>query len=68
MSQTVELNQGEISVNFLYQTKGKLSFKDLVLNNQDLHFEGGLVRMFFDFEGIGAYSYFKMPTIEVAYQ
>ena len=68
MSKTVKLNQGEIKINFTSPTAGKTSFKDLGLSSSDMHFEGGLLRMVFDFEGIGEHSYFKMPTIEVAYQ
>ena len=68
MSQTVELNQGEIKINFSKPTAGKISFKDLGLTNDNLFFEGGLVRMVFDFEGIGEHQYFKMPTIEVSYK
>jgi len=68
MSQTVELNQGEIKINFSTPTAGKLSFKDLGLTNEELYFESGLVRIVFDFEGIGKHNYFKMPTIEVSYK
>lgn len=68
MSQNVEINQGEIKVKFTSPTKGKVSFAALGLNNEDLFSEGGLVRMVFDFEGIGAHNYFQMPTINVAYQ
>jgi hypothetical protein len=68
MSQTVEINQGEIIVNFKTPTAGKVSFADLGIKNEDLVFDGGLVRMVFDFEGIGEHHYFKMPTIEVTYQ
>ena len=68
MSQLVELNQGEIKVNFSSATSGKLTFKDLGINNEDLSFEGGLVRLVFDFEGIGEHSYFQMPTVSIAYK
>ncbi len=67
MSQTVETNQGEIKINFSSPTPGKLSFKELGLSNSDLTFESGLLRLVFDFEGIGEHSYFKMPTVEVTY-
>ncbi len=68
MSQTVEINQGEIKINFSTPTSGKISFKDLGLTDVNLFFDGGLVRMVFDFEGIGEHQYFKMPTIEVSYK
>ena len=68
MSQTVEINQGEIKINFSTPTAGKISFADLGIKNEDLIFDGGLVRIAFDFKGIGEHHYFKMPTIEVSYQ
>jgi hypothetical protein len=68
MSQDVELNQGEIKINFKTPTSGKVSFEDLGLKNEDLVFESGLVRLVFDFEGIGEHHYFKMPTIEISYE
>lgn len=67
MSQTIELNQGEIKVNFSSPTSGKVSFADLGLSDTDLVFESGLVRLVFDFEGIGEHSYFQMPTISISY-
>ncbi len=67
MSQTVELNQGEIKINFSSPTAGKVSFADLGLSNEDLVFEGGLVRIVFDFEGIGEHHYFQMPTVGISY-
>ena len=68
MSQTVEINQGEVVIDFKSPSKGKISFTELGLTNENLFFEGGLLRMVFDFEGIGEHHYFKMPTIEVAYK
>lgn len=67
MSQTVELNPGEIKIKFSSPTTGKLSFKDLGINNEDLVFENGLVRLVFDFEGIGEHHYYKVPSIEISY-
>jgi len=67
MSQTVELNQGEVKINFSSATSGKLSFTDLGLKNEDLAFESGLLRLVFDFEGIGEHQYYQVPTVEVAY-
>ena len=67
MSQTIELNQGEVKVNFSSPTAGKVTFEELGLTDADLVFEGGLLRMVFDFEGIGEHHYYQVPTIEVAY-
>ncbi|MGE0561132.1 MAG: hypothetical protein AB7O47_04905 [Flavobacteriales bacterium] len=68
MSQTIEINQGEIKVNFKTPTSGKVSFAALGLKNEDLISESGLVRMVFDFEGIGEHSYYQIPTISIAYK
>jgi len=68
MNQTIEINQGEIKVNFKTPTSGKVSFKDLGLKNEDLISESGLVRMVFDFEGIGEHNYYRVPTISIAYK
>ena len=68
MSQTVEINQGEIKINFKTPTSGKITFKELGLTNENLIFESGLLRLVFDFEGIGEHHYFKMPTVEIAYK
>lgn len=68
MSQKVELNQGEVKINFSSPTAGKLSFADLGLKNEDLVFENGLLRLVFDFEGIGEHQYYQVPTVEIAYK
>lgn len=68
MSEAIELNQGEIKINFSTPTPGKLSFKDLGLKSEDLVFDGGLLRIVFDFEGIGEHQYYKMPKIEFTYK
>lgn len=68
MSQTIEINQGEIKIKLSTPITGKISFKELGLKNEDLIFESGLVRFVFDFEGIKEHHYFKMPTLEISYQ
>ena len=68
MSQTIELNQGEVKINFSSPTKGKVTFSELGLKNEDLVFEGGLLRLVFDFEGIGEHDYYQVPTVEIAYK
>ena len=68
MSQTIELNQGEVKINFLTPTAGKLSFADLGLKSENLVFDNGLLRLVFDFEGIGEHQYYQVPTIEVSYK
>ena len=67
MGTTVEINQGELKVKFSEPTKGKLTFADLGLKDEQMYLEGGLLRLVIDLEGIGEHSYFKVPTIEVGY-
>jgi len=68
MSQTVELNPGEVKLKFITPTSGKISFKEMGLNDEDLVFESGLIRLVFDFEGIGDHHYYKVPMVEISYQ
>jgi hypothetical protein len=68
MSQQIELNPGEIKVNFKTPVSGKVSFKELGLNDEDLVFENGLVRLVFDFEGISEQQYYKVPLVEISYK
>ena len=68
MSQIVEINQGEIKINFTLPISGKISFKELGLNDEDLIFKNGLIRLVFDFEGIGEHHYYKVPLVEISYQ
>lgn len=68
MSQQIELNPGEIKINFSSPTPGRISFKDLGLNDADLIFKSGLVRLVFDFEGIGEHQYYQAPKLEISYK
>jgi len=68
MSQTAQVNQGEILISFKTPTTGKLSFRDLGIKDENYTLEGGFLRMVFDFEGIGEHSYYKVPTIEISYK
>lgn len=68
MSQTIEINQGEIKVNFSSPTKGKVSFKDLGITDEQLQVDGGFLRLQFDMEGIGEHDFFAVPTIELSYR
>ena len=68
METRVELNTGEIFIKFLTPRAGKLTFSDLGLKGSDLELESGLLRLVIDLEGIGEHKYFKVPTIEVAYE
>lgn len=68
MSNRIELNQGEIKVCLSSPIVGKVSFKELGLKDEDLIFESGLVRLVFDFEGIGEHQYYKVPLVEMSYK
>jgi hypothetical protein len=68
MGQIIDINQGEIKVRFEEPTPGKLTFKDLGLDNEELVVEGGFLRLVFDLEGIGEHDYYHMPTVEIAYK
>ncbi len=68
MSELVEVNQGEVKVNYPAILNGKTSLKALGFSDKDLEFESGLLRLVFNFEGISNHAYFKMPTIEISYK
>jgi len=68
MGQLIELNQGEIKVKFDSPTRGKVTFKELGINDEQLILEGGFLRLSFDLEGIGEHHYFAVPTVEISYR
>ncbi len=67
MTPTIELNPGEVLIRFNAPVTGKTTFEELGLKDEDLFFEGGLLRIVFDLKGIGEHSYYAVPTIEVGY-
>lgn len=62
-----ELNPGEIRVVFEAPVSGVVAFSEMGLSEEDLNFEGGLIRMVFAFEKREEYRFFKMPTFEISY-
>jgi len=68
MGQLIEVNQGEVNVKFTSPTKGKITFEELGLTDDQLVLDGGFLRLRFDLEGIGEHDYFAVPTVEVAYK
>lgn len=68
MTELIEINQGEVLVKFTKPTKGKISFEELGISDDELVLEGGFLRLLFDMEGIGEHHYFAVPTIEVSYK
>lgn len=67
MGQLIELNTGEVKIKFTSETKGKVSFKDLGLEDEQLVLDGGFLRLVMDLEGIDNLNYFSVPTIELTY-
>ena len=68
MSQFIEINPGELKINFTQANAGKISFQELGLKDEDLFLDGGFLRLVFDLEQIGEHSYYHIPTIEVSYK
>lgn len=68
MGQLIEINQGEIKLKFTSPTKGKISFEELGITDDQLVLDGGFLRLVFDMEGIGEHDYFSVPTVEISYQ
>lgn len=65
--EAIDINQGEIKINFNQPIKEKVSLADLGLAKEDLFFESGRIRMVFDFENIENLEYFSVPTLEFSY-
>ena len=68
MGQLIEINQGEVVVKFTSPTKGKITFEELGITDEQLILNGGFLRLKFDMQGIGKHDYFAVPTVEVAYK
>lgn len=68
MTETIEINEGEVKVVFNKAKVGKISFAELGLKDEDLQLENGLLRMVFNLDNIGEHHYYQVPTIEIAYK
>lgn len=68
MSETIEINEGEVKIVFNKAKAGKISFAELGLKDEDLQLENGLLRMVFNLDNIGEHHYYQVPTIEIAYK
>ncbi len=68
MGQTIEVNQGEIIVQFDTPVAGRVTLADLGITDDQLVVDGGFLRLVFNMEGIGEHDYYAVPTVEVAYQ
>lgn len=68
MENLTEVNTGELVVNFTHPpVTGKVTFEELGFSDEDLKITSGFMRLVFNLSDIKAHHYFKMPTIEVAY-
>ncbi len=67
MGQMIEINEGEVAVNFIAPTIGKVSFSELGISNEQLSLDGGFLRIVFDLGGIGTHDFVAVPTIEMSY-
>ena len=67
MAELIEINQGEIVINFNSPKPGKITFKELGLTNEQLKIESGFLRIKIDLSNTGKLNYFAVPTVEVAY-
>lgn len=68
MSETIEINEGEVKISFNSVKSGKISFSELGLKDEDLQLENGLLRLVFNLSNIGEHHYYQVPTIEIAYK
>lgn len=66
--QSVELNQGEVKINFNEVVPGKVSLKELGFTNDDLYFENGLLRLVLNFDKLSGFEFYQVPTIELVYK
>jgi hypothetical protein len=53
---------------FTSLTKGKITFKELGISDDQLVLGGGFLRLLCDMEGVSELDYFAVPTIEIAYK
>lgn len=68
MGQNIEITPGEISIVFDAPKAGKITLKELGITDEQLIVKGGFLRLVFTLTGIGEYSYYQMPTVELAYE
>ena len=68
MEQEIEINPGEIVINFNTPVKGQQTFAELGLKDEDLLLESGLLRLVFNMERIADHRFYRVPTIEISYK
>lgn len=67
MNKSVQSSQGEVKVTITEEMKGKLSFRELGIEKDQLTVDGGFLRVVFDFGQFDPSNFYAVPTIEVAY-
>ena len=63
----VKVENGEVYIALNEPKSGKLSLNELGFVTDTYKLKGGFLRIVFDFEGVGAHEYYKVPTIEMTY-
>jgi hypothetical protein len=66
-NQTVQSGEGEVKVAITPDMKGKLSFKELGLKNENIKVKGGFLRLVFEFGQFNEDNFYSVPTVEIAY-
>lgn len=67
MNNMLEINEGEVIVNFNSTKIGKVSLAELGIENDNLNIQSGFLRIVFDFGGIGTHDFCAVPAIEMRY-
>lgn len=63
----IELNQGEIKLILTGPVSGKVSFKELGIQEDAVAIDGGFLRIKIDLSEVGPHDYYAVPTIEMTY-
>tara|TARA_B100000508_G_scaffold141092_1_gene146491 strand:+ start:168391 stop:168810 length:420 start_codon:yes stop_codon:yes gene_type:complete len=67
MSQNIQVGEGEVKVAMSSESSGKVTFKELGIQKDQISVDGGFLRLVFDFGQFKEDGFYSVPTIEVAY-
>ena len=67
MSQNIQVGEGEVKVAMSSESSGKVTFKELGIEKDQISVDGGFLRLVFDFGQFKEDGFYSVPTIEVAY-
>lgn len=65
--QIVQATDGEVKVSISAENSGKVSFKELGIEEGHIKVEGGFLRLAFDFGQFDGKNFYAVPTVELAY-